>query len=416
MIGRANVCFQFEDHDSKSSNGLNQQRLDESQDILYSSPFSFPPSSWFFSLRAVFAPQGPSASTWHTLQLQKCFWFTKCFYITSFNRFRNPLTLYIIISIVTRKIVSWGRLRVCTRSSSQCMKSLDSTIVVFHPFHGPLPHPPNSFHNPKPLQPCKKCDSLDPLHVPHFLLFPCRCSRSLSADPFRKAYFNMWAREGGKEKRNCTEAAPDLEKPRFPWSQHDAAAQRHSSNFRSPAQNPNLGPVFPVTLTWHWQGPDNPGVNGGRHLLPESPTADAPPDYGYEAGSKANFHACLRRRCPGRKGAGQRCVGVWQRRDLGRERETEGREREETGKRGNKKKRILRSEPQITAWTVKIISLPWIPKFRVNQWLTQGHTNWQNPHSAVLTLGSLFPEHVRWRCPGETGGRWRRGLWTPGVL
>lgn len=54
-------------------------------------------------------------------------------------------------------------------------------------------------------------------------------------------------------------------------------------------------------------------------------------------------------------------------RELGRERETGGREREETGKKGDKKKRILRSESQITAWTVKIISLPRIPKFRVNQ-------------------------------------------------
>lgn len=39
----------------------------------------------------------------------------------------------------------------------------------------------------------------------------------------------------------------------------------------------------------------------------------------------------------------------------------------EAGKKGNKKKRILRSEAQITGWTLKIISLPRNPKFRVNQ-------------------------------------------------
>lgn len=47
-------------------------------------------------------------------------------------------------------------------------------------------------------------------------------------------------------------------------------------------------------------------MNGGRHLLPQSPAAGVPTNYGYKAGSKVIVRESVRRRYAGRKGAGQR--------------------------------------------------------------------------------------------------------------
>lgn len=113
---------------------------------------------------------------------------------TSFNLFINSLALWYYhfhCNTKDRKLRSIEGLH-------KVIKSIHEEPSLHYPaFHSALKFrvTPNSYN-------ALRNDSLDPLHVPHFLLFPSRCSRSLSADPFPRAHFNMWA---GKERRNLTE-------------------------------------------------------------------------------------------------------------------------------------------------------------------------------------------------------------------
>ena len=150
------------------------------------------------------------------------------------------------------------------------MKNLLSTIFSFPLFQIPLPAPCphiNISQNPTLLQLYGKVDSLNPLYVPHFLLFPSRCSRSLGADPFPNTPFSMWARKALR--RNWTEAGPALEKLRYPESQHDRSSTAPLPKLSIPDLESQPGACIPndtyVTLA-------RPGQAAGERRPPSSPT------------------------------------------------------------------------------------------------------------------------------------------------
>ena len=176
-----------------------------------------------------------------------------------------------------------------------------------------------------------------------------RVAHLLSAKALSQGHNLIYELEKERERRNRTEAVADLEKPGGPGTQGTAAARRHSPNFRSASRIPHPGPPFPVTLTWHWQDPDNLGVSGGRHLLPKSPAAGAPADYGYQAESKGILQAI----CAGANLEWKGRVGGWGGRWLRRARKKpwEGVEGCEGGREERGKKRgVLRSEFHVRSW------------------------------------------------------------------
>lgn len=93
-------------------------------------------------------------------------------------------------------------------------------------------------------------------------------AHALSAKTPSEKRILIWAREGGKEK-NCTEAAPDLEEPRFPWSQHDCCSTAPLLKLSIPVSESQARAGVPgdtyVTLA-------GPGQPGGERRPPSSPT------------------------------------------------------------------------------------------------------------------------------------------------
>lgn len=118
------------------------------------------------------------------------------------NLFRNSLTLwYYHFQCDTTNLET--ELRFAQGHKVDLWKIFSPLCFYSLPFRFPSPAPCpyiNISQNPKPLQPYGKADSLDPLHDSRFLLFPSRCSRSLIADAFPNAHFDMWI--GKALKRN----------------------------------------------------------------------------------------------------------------------------------------------------------------------------------------------------------------------